>query len=269
MGRPSKLGTHIVSAFREVLSDEMNILACTDRQLFCLLNDQLAAHEKVSYRSFQRYKAHAMTIGAEMEDCETDEELAAYEAFDPVYRTMYNLFTLALINQKKVLLYKILDEEQGWRRYQWMLERKFREWNLRFDKEDLPIDIDTPKVPEVKVVALTPEPKPVYPPIMVFGIIEEKSLVDKIGDWLDESEQEPNLEEIVECRLNEDLTIECRIVNVGRKNTVSHKDSVKEYYFNYQHNHYKGEDPQFTVRMVPPEWAKASATDAGLGSVSK
>ena len=102
MGRPSKLGTHIVSAFREVLSDEMNILACTDRQLFCLLNDQLAAHDKVSYRSFQRYKAHAMTIGAEMEDCETDEEQAAYEAFDPVYRTMYNLFTLALIKQKKL-----------------------------------------------------------------------------------------------------------------------------------------------------------------------
>src|SRR5687768_17097127 len=129
MGRPTKLGSHVVSAFREVLDEEMNVLACSDRELFTLLNDSLPAGDKVSYRTFQRYKAHAMACGAEMEDCETDEEIAAMEGFDSVYRTMYNLFTLALIKQKKALLYRIIDEEQGWRRYQWLLERKFREWN--------------------------------------------------------------------------------------------------------------------------------------------
>jgi hypothetical protein len=100
MGRPTKLGTHIVSAFREVLDVEMNIIACTDRELFTLLNNELPVGERVSYRSFQRYKAHAMAYGTEIEDCETEEEIEALESYDPVYRTMYNLFSLALIKQK-------------------------------------------------------------------------------------------------------------------------------------------------------------------------
>jgi hypothetical protein len=251
MGCPTKLGTHIVSAFREVLDDEMNVLACTDVELFALLNDSLPAGEKVSYRSFQRYKAHAMACGAEMEDCETEEEIAAMEGFDPVYRTMYRLFTLALINQKKTLLKRIMFEEQGWRRYQWLLERKYREWNLRWTPEEKeePVYVPVQEKPEPAAVPI-PEPvvRPKPEPEMIYGIINENEFNNAFDQWIEKNRREPDEEEIVECRYNNaDGSLHFAIVRVGKRNAISYDKNIVEYYYAYDDGH-----GHYTVRVIPP-----------------
>src|SRR5688500_2849905 len=104
MPRPTKLGTHIATAFREILeSDDMNTIALTDWDLCYLLNNSLKYEDRISYRTFQRYKHDAMAWGhANEEDDgeESDEKLPRFE-YDPIYVSLHRLFTLALIKQKK------------------------------------------------------------------------------------------------------------------------------------------------------------------------
>ena len=120
--RPSKLGTHIITAFRELLEeDELHILVYTDKDLCFLLNQRLTDEHQVSYRTFQRYKAAVMK-GAEKD----------IKAFDIVYQRFYELMTEALLRMKKRLMQKIIEAEKGWQRFKWMLEMKFKEWNLHW-----------------------------------------------------------------------------------------------------------------------------------------
>jgi hypothetical protein len=236
------------------MDDELIVLACSDRELFALLNDSLPVGERVSYRSFQRYKAHAMACGTELEDCETEEEIATRDGFDPVYRTMYNLFTLALIKQKKALLHRILDEEQGWRRYQWLLERKYREWNLRWEPEEVPsIPIQEAPEPEAeKLPELAPNPQP-WPERLIAGKISEKVFDAELEQWMAANNIVPAPDEIIEYRCYTDRPNEFRLVRVGRDKVVSKDETVEEHYYYYEAGHnYGSVDGMYTVRIIPP-----------------
>jgi hypothetical protein len=129
--RPTKLGTHVIEAFRQVLADDDNVLCGTDDDLFFLLNENLAPEDQISYRSFQRYKALALQYGMDDVYLHTDDDSQS-DYFSPVYQQLYKLFRHALLRQKKVLMRNMLTDDKCWRRWQWILERKFREWNLRY-----------------------------------------------------------------------------------------------------------------------------------------
>ena len=96
---------------------------------FCSTNT--SSPQQIGYRSFQRYKALALDWGMDNEYTDTDDP-ENDEFFDPVYQELYKLFRNAMIRQKMLLMEKMLTDEKHWRRYQWILERKFREWNLRY-----------------------------------------------------------------------------------------------------------------------------------------
>ncbi len=122
-GRPTKLTNKIIQAFKEVLSDENMVLACTDKELFFMLNMRLEEDEQVSYRSFQRYKARAMSGGFD-----TDTE--------PIYKQLFRLFYEALIRQKTRLMELIARGDRYWQRFKWIMERKFKEWHAQFSMSD-------------------------------------------------------------------------------------------------------------------------------------
>ncbi len=110
-GRPSKLTPDVVDIFEEVVN--ANILCCTDEELFLLLNDELEEADRVSYRTFQRWKAG--------EDKENDE----------LFNRFCRLIKKALIKEKRNLLDHLKTEEKQWQKWAWIIERKFDEWNIK------------------------------------------------------------------------------------------------------------------------------------------
>ena len=135
MARPTKFGPHVLEAFKAVLNKENNVLCLTDEDLFFELNDQLETHQQISYRTFQRYKALVQHYGID-DGFPNSDDYRYSEYYDPVYQELYKLFRRALILQKRELMKKMLEDDKNWRKWQWILERKFREWNVRWNTMD-------------------------------------------------------------------------------------------------------------------------------------
>jgi hypothetical protein len=168
--RPTKFGPHIIEAFKAILADDDNVLCGTDDDLFFELNNMLATSQQISYRTFQRYKALALEYGMDDEYIDPDDETNS-EYYDPIYQQLYRLFRSAMFRQKKILMRRMIEDEKYWRKWQWILERKFREWNLRWssmeaertqkkdaiEEDKMVVDNDEP--PEVRLV-YTPRPTP-------------------------------------------------------------------------------------------------------------
>ena len=95
----------------------------TDEELVDLVNEELDEEDRISYRTFKRYKA------GEMED-------------DGILSLFVSLYKKALLAQKANLQQGLIDDVPGgWQRYAWILERKFDEWNLRAKSVDETPDV--------------------------------------------------------------------------------------------------------------------------------
>lgn len=128
--RPSKLTRRVISIFNEVLATEHNALVCTDEELCILVNERLTRDERISYRTFQRYKAKAMRMMTEEEEDEEAQEAktAQPDEMTELYQKLYVLCRKAIIKQKNRLMGLVIEAKQGWQRYKWLLEKKMQEW---------------------------------------------------------------------------------------------------------------------------------------------
>lgn len=117
--RPSKLTEKVLATFSEVLAQDHVMTVCTDEEICLLVNQHLEPEERISYRTFQRYKAKAMS-GVDVD--EVGEEMAE------LYSELYRLWRLAVIAQKRMLAESIQMAKTGWQRFKWLLEKKMQEW---------------------------------------------------------------------------------------------------------------------------------------------
>ena len=140
--RPTKLTQRVISIFNEVLATDHNSLVCTDEELCILVNDKLNEHERISYRTFQRYKAKAMKMMSEAEESQEAEENKEAQAKPDdttwLYQKLYVLWRKAIIKQKNQLMTLVLDAKQGWQRFKWLLEKKMEEWQPKDDEPPQP-----------------------------------------------------------------------------------------------------------------------------------
>jgi hypothetical protein len=126
VGRPTKMTENVLTALKAVLEEEDNALTCTDEELFILMNRLLEPDERISYRSFQRYKQMGF-----LERHDSDNDL------EPLFAEMAYVMREAFIMQKRALLKRIQDEEiTDWRRYAWILERKSKDWRIPIRHRD-------------------------------------------------------------------------------------------------------------------------------------
>lgn len=161
--RPSKLKPHLITALREIVADEANMLICTDEELFFLLNDSLDWDDRVSYSSFKRYKARALEY--------MDNE-ALPEDIDPMYAQFYSIIRRATIMMKRNLMRNLMAAEKtDWMRYKWLMERKFTEF--RPDKGKAPEAVEPLPVPQFRITT------PAMPDWMATAIAEEEIRAEK------------------------------------------------------------------------------------------
>jgi len=115
-GRPSKLSTELITAFKEV-ADEPATVALTDEELVMYVNQRLPEEKHISYSTFKNYKNREY-------DYITDEEKLCISEF---------LSTLKKVRlkQKMDTVNRMTNEGAGnWQKYAWILERKFNDLNL-------------------------------------------------------------------------------------------------------------------------------------------
>jgi len=133
--RPTKLTHSLLQAFQSVLTDELAAIAFTEEELVWQANQQLPSHERISYRTYQRYKSDILYMEEEGL-ADNNEELVPMPADDgdddaDLVRQMYVCLKEALMKQKLALVKGIYAAQPNWRRYTWMLERKFPDFRLK------------------------------------------------------------------------------------------------------------------------------------------
>tara|TARA_R100001440_G_scaffold23689_1_gene38612 strand:+ start:28159 stop:28581 length:423 start_codon:yes stop_codon:yes gene_type:complete len=111
MGRPPKIKTFISVAEDVLFRDGLMLL--TDEELVFLINEELEQKDKVSDRTFARWKAKK------------------FNENDDIGKTFVMLIKKALIIQKETLFKKFSNDDRAWQRWAWIIERKFSEWNLK------------------------------------------------------------------------------------------------------------------------------------------
>jgi hypothetical protein len=100
----------------EDIGINFRVIAMTDKGLVSAVNDMVEPHERISLRTYERYKSGGIP------DKERDWEyvllfVSAYEK---------------ALECQRYMLARALSEDVpgGWQRYAWMLERKFDEFNM-------------------------------------------------------------------------------------------------------------------------------------------
>ena len=152
------------------MADELAAIAFTEEELVWLANQRLPEHERITYRTFQRYKAEVFEtqdirhktqdlqqegvmvsppspgsfsdlakepvlsdsrrkgIGV-VNTCEEVNHLNAESA--QLALLMHDTLKGALMQQKLALVRGVMEGQPNWRRYTWMLERKFPDFRLK------------------------------------------------------------------------------------------------------------------------------------------
>lgn len=121
-GKKTKLTRNFITAAKAVLNAGRNAFILTDEELIALINDRLVKEERISKRTFEDWKSGK----------------TPKQAGDKA-REFRGLLKRALIHQKIELFKKMEDDDKGWQRFAWMIERKFNDWNIR-RKTDLTTD---------------------------------------------------------------------------------------------------------------------------------
>lgn len=114
-GRPTKINQKVVDTFKEVVDDE--VLYCTDEDLFLLFNEKLAEKDRITYRTFQRWKA------------------GEHKEHNELFNEFCRVIKKALVKEKRNLLNQLKKDDKAWQRWAWIIERKFDEWNIKHKQE--------------------------------------------------------------------------------------------------------------------------------------
>lgn len=112
VGRPSKLTAEFIAAAHEIIDADDNALIYTDEELLFQINEKLTVEARIGKRTFERWKA------GEVEDDVEGQEFR-------------RLVARALQKQKRDVFTKMKEDEKGWQRWAWIIERKWSEWNLK------------------------------------------------------------------------------------------------------------------------------------------
>ncbi len=129
--RPTKLTTQLLDAFRSVIADEWAALAFTEEELVWQANQRLPQTERITYRTYQRYKADILymeEVGDDGTERDTDADDMAYTQ---LVQGMHETLKDALMVQKKALVRGVGEGQTNWRRFAWLLERKFPDFRLK------------------------------------------------------------------------------------------------------------------------------------------
>ncbi len=135
MPRPPKINREILQIFRNLVKEENLLLACTDEDMVMMLNEELFVEHRISYRTFQRYKSRAL------------RQMPIPDA-DPLYIDLFTILRTGYVRLRQQLLGAVIKDHIGCKRYMWILERKFKEWNLRWT----PPEVELTENPEEAIV---------------------------------------------------------------------------------------------------------------------
>lgn len=147
-GRPAKLNNKFLDAFQNLVftknkKDEIVIKAyilLEDKELVEFINLSLEPQDQVAYDSFLSWKMDAKRFTKW-----DDPDLPNTELIDDTtFARFYQLYRGALLAYKMKLLEGIAENyDPSWRGKAWILERKFKEWNI---SDELLGDKDNPVV---------------------------------------------------------------------------------------------------------------------------
>lgn len=129
MPRNTKINLEIIDIFRKMVAEENMLLACTDEDLVIMLNERLFVEHRISYRTFQRYKRRALK-NTQIPDA------------DPLYLDLFFILRRAYVELRIQMLKAMQADSYSARRYAWIMERKFKEWNLKWNAPEEEIDDD-------------------------------------------------------------------------------------------------------------------------------
>ena len=110
-GRPRKINK-VLEVAEEILFKQ-DLMLLTDEEFVFLINEKLTDKEKISDRTFARWKA---------KDFNDNDDLG---------KNFVMLIKKALLIQKESLFKKFQNDDRAWQRWAWIIERKFSEWNLK------------------------------------------------------------------------------------------------------------------------------------------
>jgi len=119
-GRPPKLNKKWIALAKEVIETDINAIILTDEELVFLINEKANKKDKISERTFERWKAK------NKEDKEDGDE-----KLDKIGEEFCRLYKRALLRQKKDLFNSLKDDDKQWQRFAWIIERKFNDWNIK------------------------------------------------------------------------------------------------------------------------------------------
>lgn len=118
VGRPTKKTPLFLEALEKVLFNnlysDMPAVIFTDEELLIQVNEQLLEEEMVGLSTLEKWKEDARN------NTRQDENSLKFQG----------LYKKALLVQKSNL-FKELKDENLWQKYAWILERKFKDWNIQ------------------------------------------------------------------------------------------------------------------------------------------
>lgn len=141
-GRPAKLNQKFLDAFQSLVykkdkrTGDAIVTArilLEDYELVEFINGTLDPSDQIHYVTFLKWKADAKRF-REWDD----PDLPNKELIDDVtFARFYYLYRMSLLAYKMCLLEKIAENyDPSWRGVAWLLERKFKEWNISDDVEN-------------------------------------------------------------------------------------------------------------------------------------
>lgn len=121
-GAPTKLSPEWLEIARDVIESDLATVFMTDIEISDEINDRIAIKYpnrdlKVSYGTFKRWKSkskHGLFDSSK----------------DKLFCDLCSLIKKAQINQKRILFHNLLNDRQ-WKKWAWIIERRYDEWNLR------------------------------------------------------------------------------------------------------------------------------------------
>ncbi len=115
--RPTKLTDNFIEVATSIIFDDINAIILTDEELVMLINERLEEKERISDRTFRRWK-----------DKNKDDKI---EEIDEIGKSFVLLIKKALTIQKRHLFEKFREEPNQWQKWAWIIERKFDDWNIK------------------------------------------------------------------------------------------------------------------------------------------
>lgn len=127
--RPLKINERRLKKADEILNKDINTIILTDEELCLLINEWLEEKDRISYRTFQSYKASCKWWDNVDENLDVDNETRG--TLDDFLR----LYKKALITQRNNLFANLQTDDKSRQRRAWIIERKFDDWNIRIKQD--------------------------------------------------------------------------------------------------------------------------------------